>query len=149
MKFKSMKNKVKNLITVLVISLPALFMYACEKDFSEQDSDLLAGKWRDSAVLNNGNLKEEDYMAYVEYAPYDYLYANRKINYVYFLIDTTLDDPILRFERKGHYTLKGDTLEVQDSMDRRIIYTVQYIRNDTLCYKDRKDSTYIYIRYHN
>ena len=93
-----MKTRLKNILIFLTLSLPAVINVACEKDLAYQDNDLIDGKWKDTEILNNDTLNAEDYMAYTQYAHYHHLESMRVVTYVTFIIDSTLDDPIVRFE---------------------------------------------------
>jgi len=140
-----------NFISLAIYSI-ALFsvicIVGCEKDFSEQDNDLIAGKWRNTSILNLEVANETDLMAYSEFAPYNFVYEKRTQKNVSFEYDSTQASPYLRTTRTGHYTLKGDSLIIKDYKLHTKNYIVLYIRNDTLCYKDEKDSIYTFVRYY-
>ncbi|MBO6118126.1 MAG: hypothetical protein J6P44_06230 [Bacteroidales bacterium] len=149
-----MKNKFKNWLIAAVILSPALFITACERDFSDKETDHLAGKWRDCATL--ALMENEKYyavvgdlpfMTYVEYAPTDYLLSKRVVTYVSYELDTTQAYPYIRHVRKGHYTLKGDSLFVKDYANKNHTYIIKYITPDTMCYEDSKGDLHVFKRY--
>lgn len=142
-----MRNSLKNILIALIICCPALIIIGCERDFSDEGNDFIAGKWRDASILSADSVKEEDLMGYVEYAPYNFVYDKRTFTSITYEYDSTQEKPYMRTTRIGHYTLKGDSLTVKDYKRQIRQYIVLFIRNDTLCYKDEENQTHFFIRY--
>lgn len=141
-----MKKNFKLLITMLLIVLSTV-MVSCEQNFDDQDKDVIQGKWQDVRVSDLQTDKQELKMAYIDIAPYSYLPNARKITYYTYEIDTTQENPIIEHKAIGYYTVDADTLIIKDPQRQTNKYTIQYIRNDTLCYTDKRDSIYRYVRY--
>lgn len=136
-------------ISVVLIAIVAVFsLVGCEKDFTEEDSDLIAGKWRNTSILSLDSVKVTDLMAYSEFAPYNFVYDKRTQKNVTFEYDSTQEKPYLRTTRTGHYTLKGDSLIIKDYKLHTKNYIVLYVRNDTLCYRDESNNKYTFVRYY-
>ena len=142
-----MTYKFKNILSVLLICITASVMTGCEKDFSDQDNDLIAGKWRNAKTLALEKFKETDMMAYTEYAPYSFVYDKRTVKTVSYDYDSTQVFPYMRTTRVGHYTLKGDSLIIKDYKLQTHNYIIISIQNDVITYKDEDDSVYNYVRY--
>ena len=143
-----MKNKLTSILIALVLAIPTVTMISCEKNFDEQDSDLIRGKWRNIEILNTEGATESDLMGYIEFAPYNYIFDKREYKSVNFIYDSTQDKPYIRRSRIGHYTLHGDTLIIKDYKLQERTYIIQYIRHDSLCYMDDiNGALHTFVRY--
>ncbi|MBR1775220.1 MAG: hypothetical protein IJ759_06800 [Bacteroidales bacterium] len=142
-----MANKYKQIVIACLFLIPSMFFAGCEKNFDDQDNDLIAGKWRNAATLGVEDAKETDFMNYMEFAPYNYVYDKRTYKTVTYEYDSTQAYPYLRLTRTGHYTLNKDTLTIKDYKLQTRKYIVLSIENNVLRYKDDKDSIYEYVRY--
>ncbi|MBR1627597.1 MAG: hypothetical protein IJ681_10710 [Bacteroidales bacterium] len=142
-----MINSIKNTLAVLLICIVASVMTGCERDFSDQDNDFIAGKWRNAKTLALEKFKETDMMAYTEYAPYSFIYDKRTVKTISYEYDSTQLFPYMRTTRVGHYTLNGDSLIVKDYKLQTHNYVIVSIKDDIMIYKDQDDSVYTYVRY--
>ncbi len=142
-----MIKKINKLAIMLMITTLGVVMYSCEKDFSEQDNDLLAGKWRNFKTLSLQTDKDIDLMAYTEYAPYSFDPDKRYFKSVTYEYDGTLEIPYLRTTRIGHYTLQGDSLLIKDYKLKTTKYKILAIENDMLYRQNEKGEIDTFVRY--
>ncbi|MDO5759950.1 MAG: lipocalin family protein [Bacteroidota bacterium] len=136
--------KVSKVLGTICLGLFVLVMSSCEKDL-EQDTDILAGKWRNAKTLNDATLLEEQPWKakdYVEYAPYNSVRAKRIVTeYTY----TSQEE--YGYEKNGTYTIKNDTLIRIDNSGSARYYKIISIDKEKFVYVTSMKDTITYLRY--
>lgn len=126
------------------LAVTVLCLTSCEKDL-ETDSDIMAGKWRNAATLNDAALMESSPWKakdYIEYAPYNPVRAKRTVmEYTY------TDDTTCVYLKNGTYTIKEDSLFRVDNTGNERAYKILYVCKDSMSYRDAMDRTTVYYRY--
>ena len=142
-----MNNKFRNILVVFALMMSCLLMSSCEKDYSSDDVDLIAGKWQNVAILNDENATIAEKMAWMEYETCKSIKLVNKVVYYSYKIDPSQqEDSIKEFVSYGKYRISGDSLVVRDNMDRQNYYTILKISNDSLVYVDKHMDTMCYVR---
>lgn len=136
--------KTMKLFSLLGLVFCTLLMVSCEKNL-EPDTDIIEGKWRNAAVLDNELLLEEypwKAKDYIEYAPYDSKRANRTVwEYTY-----SSDEDFVS-EKNGTYTIRKDTLFRVDNSGSERFFVIQYVDENTLIYTNTLGETFEYRKY--